>query len=133
MPDILNSPAAPHVIRREEYRPPEWLVPEVALDFELGAERTLVRARLKVARNGEHRAPLRLNAQGLHILGVRLDGEPVNYWFENEIVRIDISGDAGTIETEVAIAPRANTQLMGLYESGGLLCTQCEAEGFRRI
>ncbi len=133
MSDVLNSPAAPHVTRRENYTPPEWLVPEVALDFELGAERTLVRSRLEVARNGEHRAPLRLNAQGLHILGVRLDGEPVNYWFENEIVRIDIPGDAGTIETEVAIAPRANTQLMGLYESGGLLCTQCEAEGFRRI
>jgi aminopeptidase N len=133
MPDVHASSATPHVTRREDYKPPEWLVPEVALEFELGAERTLVRSRLEVVRNGEHRAPLRLNAQGLHILEIRLDGEPVNYWFENEVVRLNIPGDAGVVETEVAIAPRANTQLMGLYESGGLLCTQCEAEGFRRI
>jgi aminopeptidase N len=105
----------------------------VTLDFALGAERTIVRARLEVTRNGEHSAPLRLNASGLSILDVRLDGEAVNYWFENDVLRIPVTGDTGVVETEVAIAPRANTQLMGLYESGGMLCTQCEAEGFRRI
>jgi aminopeptidase N len=78
MPDTLASPATPHVTRREDYRPPEWLVPDVTLDFALGAERTIVRARLEVTRNGEHSAPLRLNASGLSILDVRLDGEPVN-------------------------------------------------------
>ena len=46
---------------------------------------------------------------------------------------IDLAGDRATIETEVEIAPAANTKLMGLYASGGMLCTQCEAEGFRRI
>ena len=132
MLDALAS-AAPHVTRREDYRPPEWRIPEVSLDFELGAERTLVRSRLEVERNGEHSAPLRLNASGLHILDVRLDGEKVNYWFENEMLRIPVPGDRGIVEIEVAIAPRSNTQLMGLYESGGMLCTQCEAEGFRRI
>ena len=133
MPDIHASPAAPHVTRREDYMPPEWLVPDLALDFELEAKRTLVRSRLDVVRNGAHSAPLRLNASGLHILDVRLDGEKVNYWFENDVLRIPVAGDSGVIETEVAIAPGTNTQLMGLYESGGLLCTQCEAEGFRRI
>jgi aminopeptidase N len=133
MLDALNATAAPHVTRREDYAAPEWLIPDVSLDFALGAERTIVRARLEVMRNGAHKAPLRLNAQGLNILGVRLDGEPVNYWFEKEILRVPIDGDSGVVETEVAIAPRANTQLMGLYESGGMLCTQCEAEGFRRI
>ncbi len=133
MPDVAASPAAPHVTRREDYRPPEWLVPDLALDFTLDAARTLVRARLEVVRNGDHKAPLRLDASGLHILDVRLDGETVNYWFENDVIRINVPGDSGTIETEVAIAPKTNTQLMGLYESGGMLCTQCEAEGFRRI
>ena len=132
MLDALAS-AAPHVTRRKDYRPPEWRVPEVALDFALDAERTVVRARLEVEREGEHSAPLRLNASGLHILDVRLDGETVNYWFENDVIRIPVPGDKAVIETEVAIAPRTNTQLMGLYESGGMLCTQCEAEGFRRI
>ncbi len=133
MPDIAASPAAPHVTRREDYKPPEWLVPDLALDFTLGATQTLVRARLDVVRNGEHKAPLRLDASGLHILDVRLDGEKVNYWFENDVIRIPVPGDSAVIETEVAIAPRTNTQLMGLYESNGMLCTQCEAEGFRRI
>jgi len=133
MPDALNSPAAPAVTRREDYKPPEWLVPDVALDFELDAGRTIVRARLDVVRNGEHSAPVRLNASGLDIIDVRLDGAPVNYWFEKDVLRIPVAGDTGVIETEVAIAPRSNTQLMGLYESGGMLCTQCEAEGFRRI
>src|SRR5262245_59508221 len=120
MLDALNSPAAPHVTRREDYTPPEWLVPDLALDFTLDAARTVVRARLAVERNGAHSAPLRLNASGLHILDVRLDGEPVNYWFENDIIRINLPGDSGVIETEVAIAPKTNTQLMGLYESGGM-------------
>ncbi|HYN46941.1 MAG TPA: aminopeptidase N [Allosphingosinicella sp.] len=134
MPDALNAPAAPPVsIRREDYRPPEWLVPEISLEFDLGAERTIVRSVLEVVRNGDHKAPLRLNAVGLDLIGVTLDGEPVNYWFEKDILRIPIAADSGVVETEVSIAPRANTQLMGLYESGGLLCTQCEAEGFRRI
>ena len=46
---------------------------------------------------------------------------------------LDIPGNRATVETEVAIAPAANSKLMGLYASGGMLCTQCEAEGFRRI
>ncbi|HTU11307.1 MAG TPA: aminopeptidase N [Allosphingosinicella sp.] len=133
MLDALNSPATPHVTRREDYKPPEWLVPDVALDFELGPVRTVVRARLDVVRNGDHAAPLRLNAEGLDIVEVRLDGKAVNYWFENDVLRIPVTAATGVVQTMVAIAPRANTQLMGLYESGGMLCTQCEAEGFRRI
>jgi aminopeptidase N len=134
MLDALNAPAAPPVaVRREDYRPPEWLVPEIGLEFELGAERTIVRATLEVVRNGDHKAPPRLDAQGLTLLGVTVDGAAVNYWFEKDVLRIPIEGNKGVVETEVSIAPGANTQLMGLYESGGLLCTQCEAEGFRRI
>jgi aminopeptidase N len=134
MPDVQNAPAAPPVtIRREDYRPPEWLVPETALVFDLGAERTIVRATLHVTREGKHGSPLRLDAQGLSLVSVAVDGAPVDYQYENDVLTIPISGDSATVETEVAIAPRANTQLMGLYESGGLLCTQCEAQGFRRI
>src|SRR5439155_1957201 len=51
---------------------------------------------------------------------------------ESQLV-IEIPGKEATIETEVEISPAANTKLMGLYASGGMLCTQCEAEGFRRI
>ncbi|MDQ8758335.1 aminopeptidase N [Sphingosinicella sp. LHD-64] len=133
MPDALSAPAAPHTIRREDYRPPDWLVPEIALDFDLDPERTVVRSRLTVARQGDHNLPVRLDAQGLRILRVAVDGAPVNYWFEEEVLKVPVNGESAVIETEVEISPRANTQLMGLYESGGMLCTQCEAEGFRRI
>ncbi|HEY0044734.1 MAG TPA: aminopeptidase N [Allosphingosinicella sp.] len=133
MLDVQNAPAAPSVIRREDYRPPEWLVPEIALEFDLGAERTLVRARLTVTRNGAHAEPLRLDAEDLKLLGVSVDGQPADYAYEGETLTIQLSGDSAVVETEVELAPRSNTQLMGLYESGGILCTQCEAEGFRRI
>ncbi|MDB5670670.1 MAG: aminopeptidase, partial [Alphaproteobacteria bacterium] len=134
MLDALNSPAAPPAeIRREDYRPPEWRVPEIALDFDFDPKRTVVRARLEVERSGEHREPLRLNAEGLGLLSVRVDGAPAPYTYEDELLTIAIAGDRALVETEVEIAPAANTQLMGLYESGGNLCTQCEAEGFRRI
>ncbi len=133
MLDALSAPAAPSVIRREDYRPPDWLVPEIALDFDLDAQRTIVRAALTVERSGDHNLPVRLDAEGLHLVRVAVDGQPVNYWFEDDVLKVPVAGDRAVIETEVEISPRANTQLMGLYESGGLLCTQCEAEGFRRI
>ena len=122
-------PAPTHVaIRREDYRPPDWLVPEIRLDFDLGAERTVVRATLEVVRNGEHDRPLRLDGDELKLLSVNAD-----YRLEGPALVIDLSGDRATIETEVEISPAANTKLMGLYASNGMLCTQCEAEGFRRI
>ena len=126
-------PVSPPTIRREDYAAPDWLVPSIELDFALDPERTVVRARLKVERNGEHDRPLRLDGDGLEALAVRVDGREANYEMDRPALVIPLTGDTATVETEVAISPAANSQLMGLYESGGLLCTQCEAEGFRRI
>jgi aminopeptidase N len=134
MLDAQNAPAAPPApIRREDYRAPDWLVPEIALDFDLGAERTIVRARLTVERNGASGAPLRLDAEKLEIRRVLVDGAEADWTCERDILEIAVPGARAVVETEVGISPRANSQLMGLYESGGILCTQCEAEGFRRI
>src|SRR3954465_5849033 len=133
MLDAQNAPAAPTADRREDYRPPDWLVPDIALDFDLGAERTRVRARLAVRRNGAHDRPLVLDAEALTLLWVKVDGAPGDAALRDGRLTVPVSGDEAFIETEVEIAPRANTQLMGLYESGGILCTQCEAQGFRRI
>ncbi len=123
----------PPIINRADYRPPDWLVPEVTLELELGPERTIVRATLEIERNGDHQRQLVLDAEGLTIHRVAVDGEAVNYWYEQSVLKVPVSGARAKVETVVEIAPRANTQLMGLYESGGMLCTQCEAEGFRRI
>ncbi|PTQ10829.1 aminopeptidase N [Sphingomonas oleivorans] len=135
MPDISSTVAPPPVIHREDYRPPEWLVPDIALDFALDPAATRVRARLEVQRNGEHAHPLRLDGDGLVPLSVLVDGAPLadSWRLDGGALLIDLPGDTHIVETEVEIAPEANSQLMGLYASGGLLCTQCEAEGFRRI
>jgi len=134
MLDALNAPSAPPAaIRREDYRAPDWLVPSIALDFDLGADLTRVRATLRVVRNGAHDRPLRLDGEALKLVSVTIDGVPANYDLSGGQLAIPLDATEATVETLVEIAPAANTQLMGLYASGGLLCTQCEAEGFRRI
>src|SRR6476646_2158249 len=138
VPDAQTAPEAPpsptHVtIRREDYRPPDWLVPEISLDFDLDPERTCVRATLEVQRNGDHDRPLRLDGDGLKPLSVKVDGNDAGWEMEGQALVLDIAGKRATVETTVEISPAANTKLMGLYASGGMLCTQCEAEGFRRI
>jgi len=138
LPDAQTAPEAPpsptHVaIRREDYRPPDWLVAEIALDFDLGVDRTRVRATLSVERNGAHARPLRLEGDDVKLLSVRVDGQDGQWKLEGEQLVIEMTGDRATVETLVEINPAANTKLMGLYASNGMLCTQCEAEGFRRI
>src|SRR3954454_20104338 len=138
LPDAQTAPEAPpsptHVtIRREDYRPPDWLVPEIRLEFDLAPEKTIVRATLSVERNGEHDRPLRLDGDELKLLSVKVNGGEAEYRIEGEQLVIEVASERATIETEVEISPAANTKLMGLYASGGMLCTQCEAEGFRRI
>ena len=137
MHDIQSAAAeTPHLIRRGDYRPPDWLIPDIALDFALDPAMTRVKAKLTLTRNGSHDRPLRLEGAGQTPLAMILDGVPLgtNAWRQDGAgLIVDLPGDAHLLETEVEIAPEANTQLMGLYASNGLLCTQCEAEGFRRI
>jgi len=134
MLDAQNAAAVPPAtIHREDYQPPDWLVPEISLDFDLAPERTTVKAVLRVERNGSHDEPLRLDGEALTLIGLSVDGAPVEHRYEGGILTVPLTGDSATIETIVEISPAANSQLMGLYESGGILCTQCEAEGFRRI
>jgi aminopeptidase N len=132
---IPEAPPSPtHVaIRREDYRPPDWLVPEISLDFDLDTASTRVRATLSVERNGDHDRALRLDGDEIELVSVRVDGQPADYRMDGPALVLDIAGARATVETEVVIHPEANTKLMGLYASNGMLCTQCEAEGFRRI
>ncbi|MES2904755.1 MAG: M1 family aminopeptidase, partial [Pseudomonadota bacterium] len=133
----LNPEAPPspeHVVTlRSDYRPPDWWVREVALDVALDPAATRVRSTLLVERNGNHDRPLRLAGDGLTPLAVRVNADDVNWQMEGDMLVIALDGATASIDTEVEIAPQANSQLMGLYASGGILCTQCESEGFRRI
>ena len=134
--DAAPSPHEPPTIRREDYRPFPWLVPEVALHFDLGLEATRVVSTLTVARNAraDHSPTIRLNGDGLEVMSVMIDGEMSNSWImDGDDLIVTLPGDAHEISVATEIDPSANTQLMGLYASDGMLCTQCEAEGFRRI
>ncbi|MHA6769253.1 aminopeptidase N [Sphingobium ummariense] len=131
-----TAAAAPAIIRRSDYRPPDWLVPDIILDFDLDPAATRIRGMLAVRRNGDHDRPLRLDGDRLVPLEVKVDGQLLDtgQWsMEAGALLIPLTGESHSIETLVEIAPEGNSKLMGLYASGGLLCTQCEAEGFRRI
>ncbi len=135
MTDASSTPAVPVTIHRGDYRPPEWQIPDIALDFALGIDETRVSAALSVVRHADAPLPLTLRGDGLTPLAVRVDGEGWNDWrMDGPDLIVDL-GDraAAVVEVDTAINPAANTQLMGLYASNGMLCTQCEAEGFRRI
>ncbi|MCC7274759.1 MAG: aminopeptidase N, partial [Alphaproteobacteria bacterium] len=108
----------------------------VALEFDLDPGRTRVAARLEVRRTGPAGSPLVLDGEGLELLAIRLDGRalaPAEYALDEARLTLRDTPAAFVLETEAAINPAANTALEGLYVSQGVFCTQCEAEGFRRI
>ena len=130
--------AKPAATRLEDYALPPFLIDEVDLDFELDEARTLVRAKLKVRRNPAAApvADLVLDGRGLDTHAVRIDGEPVagnRVEIAAETLTVRDAPDAFVLDTEVAVRPGENKSLEGLYGSSGNLCTQCEAEGFRKI
>src|SRR4051794_8434257 len=94
MPDVRTNPEAPpsptHVaIRREDYRPPDWLVPEIQLDFDLGLEVTRVRATLSVERNGAYDRPLRLDGDQLELVSAKVDGQTADYRMDGPALILD--------------------------------------------
>ena len=126
----------PQPIRLTDYRPPAYLIDEVHLDFALAPTASRVRARLTIRRNGKHAEPLRLDGVRLKPVSVAIDGEalaPDAYVITPEDLTIAVVPAAFVLETEVEIDPAGNTALEGLYMSSGRFCTQCEAEGFRKI
>jgi aminopeptidase N len=133
--DAAPTPHEPPVIRREDYRPFPWAVSTTTLDFRLGLEATRVTATLAVKRNpaADASPELRLNGDSLTAESVTVDGAPAEWRMDGPDLVITLPGAAHTVEVVTTINPSANTQLMGLYASNGMLCTQCESEGFRRI
>ena len=125
-------------VHRKNYQRPAFQVERVELEFDLGEEETIVRSRLEVRREvgaeaGEH---LLLLGEDLELRAVWVDGERLSaeqYECGDEVLDIPLVGQRAEVRTEVALRPQDNTQLMGLYRSNDIWCTQCEAEGFRRI
>ena len=129
----------PQPIYRKDYREPDFWIDEVLLTFELDEQATRVRTRLKMRRNAATKdttVPLELVGEELETKGVWLDGRELGageYTVAEELLTVPGVPDTFVLETEVVINPAENTLLNGLYVSNNMFCTQCEAEGFRRL
>ena len=119
-----------------DYQPPDFLIDTVELEFRLGDDVTHVSSTLTLKRNGEHDRPLVLDGEELALSGIRLNNQAPaadDYALSEGRLILDTDLDALSVALEVEIHPQDNTTLSGLYLSNGTFCTQCEAEGFRRI
>ncbi|MFF3703009.1 MULTISPECIES: aminopeptidase N [Pseudomonas] len=129
----------PQVIYLKDYQAPEYLIDETHLTFELFEDHSLVHAQLVMRRNparGAGLPALVLDGQQLELLSVALDDQPLgadDYQLDDSHLTLQPTAERFTLDTSVKIHPETNTALEGLYKSGGMFCTQCEAEGFRKI
>jgi aminopeptidase N len=125
-------------IRLTDYRPPDWLIETVDLNVSLDPIETRIHAKLKIRPNSAGLpVPLVLDGDELKLISLALDGEPLpaeSFAATPDRLTIAQPPHRGfELEIETAVDPTANTRLMGLYRTGTTYCTQCEAEGFRRI
>ena len=129
----------PQVIRLADYTPPPYRIESVDLTFDLDPTATRVKAVLKITADHDRAKailPLELNSEKMKLISIAMDGAPLtekDYDLTDEGLTLPRPPAAFTLETEVEIDPAANKALEGLYVSRGVFCTQCEAEGFRRI
>jgi aminopeptidase N len=124
------------LVRREDYAAPAFWIRRVELTFDLDPAKTIVASKLEIERNPDQPPqPLRLQGEELKLLRVLADGDSVSFREDNGELVIDQppAGDRFTLEIRNTVAPDKNTELCGLYTSGGGLFTQCESQGFRRI
>ena len=123
----------------KDYTPYPFTVSTVHLRVELDPQQTRVTSRLAMQRNplaGDAQAPLELNGEHLELEAVSLDGRKLaesECSYDGSRLVLTKVPDQFELEIETIIAPKDNTALEGLYLSSGNYCTQCEAEGFRRI
>ena len=128
----------PQPVYLSDYQPPAYRVTHTELTFDLDPAATRVKARLLMERHSEAApdAPLVLNGEHLKLISLAIDATPLDaaaYELDDEGLRIAQVPERFVLESEVEIAPQENTALEGLYQSNAMYCTQCEAEGFRRI
>jgi aminopeptidase N len=129
----------PKMIYLKDYQAPEYLIDETHLTFELFEDHTLVHAQLVMRRNpvrGAGLPPLVLDGQLLELLSLKLDDTELgvgDYQQTPDHLTVQPKATQFTLDTSVRIHPETNTALEGLYTSSGMFCTQCEAEGFRKI
>jgi aminopeptidase N len=128
----------PRTVHRSDYQPPDYLIDEVELHFDLGEDRSLVRSTLSIRRNPartDASPDLVLDGEQLELQSISLDGRSLaagEYATDDKSLVIPNVPARFSLVTEVVVHPEKNTALEGLYRSHRMFCTQCEAEGFRR-
>jgi aminopeptidase N len=133
----MRTTSAP-LIRLKNYTAPKFTIDTVDLTVSFEPEQTRVKSQLQVkrAKATKPSAPLVLDGDELKLISVSVNGTPIDsYKVSEEHLTISDLPKAATftVEIETELSPVTNTKLMGLYQSNGIYCTQCEAEGFRRI
>jgi len=131
----LSPENKPETVYLKDYIPPAFRVLSISLDFSLGQESTLIKSTTTMVRQRSD-AALVLNGEKLRLVAIELDGEALpesNYTVSEETLTLDVVPDEFTLYIETEVEPHLNTELSGLYQSSGNFCTQCEAQGFRRI
>ena len=134
-----QAPAAPQTILLKDYRQPDYWIDKVELEFDLAASVTQVTSCLTMRRNqavATPVTPLLLNGDELQLVSIEINNKPLSndqYQLTEESLTINQVPEQFVLKTVVRICPDKNSALEGLYHSGKMLCTQCEAEGFRRI
>ncbi len=128
----------PRIKRLADYRPPDYEIPRIDLEFELDPVRTVVRARLEVRRvpGTAPGAPLVLDGKDLELLRILVDGRPPGAnvaVLEAEVLTLHGLSETAIIELETACCPERNRSRSGLISLDGKLFTQCEPEGFRKL
>lgn len=131
---------APKTIRLEDYKAPNYLIDETQLIFRIFDDHTIVSAELHMRANpvvaDAKGKPLELVGADLELLSLKLNNEDIdanNFRIFEETLTVDQVPERFILNVETKIHPHLNTSLEGLYLSKGMFCTQCEAEGFRKI
>lgn len=133
MADVTVVSEKPQTIYLKDYKKSDFLIQTVDLDFDLHDHITHVTSRLVIKRRGAANSPLVLDGEHMTLISAHINGQAVDYQLSDETLTIENVPDQFELLIKNDIDPAANTALEGLYISNKMFCTQCEAEGFRRI
>lgn len=131
-----QSSATPTTIFLKDYTPPAFTITHVDLVVELGEDDTRVSSHLRFKRQTDTSQQVHLHGEELKLESISINGVPLsksNYTLSSNKICFIAPADEFTADIVTLIKPQENTALEGLYKSSGNFCSQCEAEGFRKI
>src|SRR5690606_25425138 len=126
----------PKIIRLEDYKPAPFVIDSVDLTADIFDSHTLITSKMVIERSEKNERTLELNGENIEFLSVKLNGKELSDNVEvtqDKLILKNIDQDKFELEIQNKIFPSENKSMEGFYQSGDQLCSQCEAEGFRKI